>query len=279
MLRRLELSPVSLYGDSYGTFFAQTFAGRHPEMVRSIVLDSAYPTYGESAWYPTQAPAMRAAFAKVCRRSAACRSAGPGFLPTLRAVLHRVRERPWAGTAYDAEGTRARVTVDGAALTSVAFGATYAPAFYRELTRRSAPHCAAIGRRCCGWWPRPSAGSSDAGPARYYSEGLDAAVACQDYPQLYDMTARPGAVRERQLDRAVAARSRTRPRTYGPFTVREYADSDWQMLDWCTRWPVAAADNPAGPIRSVRRLPRRTGAGAQRRARLDHDRGRGRPGG
>jgi hypothetical protein len=30
--------------------------------------------------------------------------------------------------------------------------------------------------------------------------------------------------------------------------VREYAGSDWQMLDWCTRWPVAAADNPAGPV-------------------------------
>ena len=63
------------------------------------------------------------------------------------------------------------------------------------------------------------------------------------------MKAPPGAARERQLARAIAARTRTDPHTYSPFTVREYADSDWQALDWCTRWPVAPKNNPAGPIR------------------------------
>ena len=90
-------------------------------------------------------------------------------------------------------------------------------------------------------------GGTDAGSPFLYSEGLDAAVACHDYPQLYDMTAPPGAVREQQYAEALRRRTRTRPATYGPFTVREYARSDWQALDWCTRWPVAAPDNPAGP--------------------------------
>ncbi len=248
VIARLGLGPVSLYGDSYGTFFTQVFAGRHPDLVRSIVLDSAYPTFGESAFYPTQAPAMRSAFAKVCRRSAACRSAGRGFLPTLRTVLRRVRERPWRGTSHDAEGTIAEVTIDGAALTAVAFGATYAPAFYRELTAALRSGLRGDRAPLLRLAAEAVGGSSDAGPARYYSEGLDAAVACHDYPQLYDMTASPGPVRERQLDRALAARNHSHPRTYGPFTVREYAASDWQTLDWCTRWPVAAPDNPAGPI-------------------------------
>jgi hypothetical protein len=31
--------------------------------------------------------------------------------------------------------------------------------------------------------------------------------------------------------------------------VREYAASDWQYLDWCTDWPTAPADHPAGPPR------------------------------
>ena len=66
VIRRLGVGPVDLYGDSYGTFFAQVFAGRHGDLLRSIVLDSAYPTYGETAWYPTQGPAMRSSFAKVC---------------------------------------------------------------------------------------------------------------------------------------------------------------------------------------------------------------------
>ena len=30
--------------------------------------------------------------------------------------------------------------------------------------------------------------------------------------------------------------------------MAEYAASDWQMLDWCTRWPTAPASNPAGPV-------------------------------
>ena len=69
VIRRLDLGNVDLYGDSYGTFFAQVFAGRHGHLLRSIVLDSAYPTYGETGWYPTQGPAMRSSFVKACRRS------------------------------------------------------------------------------------------------------------------------------------------------------------------------------------------------------------------
>ena len=44
-------------------------------------------------------------------------------------------------------------------------------------------------------------------------------------------------------------RTQKHPHTYGPFTVKEYAGSDWQMLDWCLRWPTAPADDPAGPPR------------------------------
>jgi hypothetical protein len=73
-----------------------------------------------------------------------------------------------------------------------------------------------------------------------------ASSACHDYPQLYDMTAPPG-VRLQQYAAALAARTASHPETYGPFTVHEYAGSDWQMLDWCTQWPTAPAGNPAGP--------------------------------
>jgi len=43
ILRALALPKVALYGESYGTFFAQAFAANYPEMVDSLVLDSAYP--------------------------------------------------------------------------------------------------------------------------------------------------------------------------------------------------------------------------------------------
>ena len=103
-------------------------------------------------------------------------------------------------------------------------------------------------RRCSVWSPRPRAAARTPGRSRAYSEGLDAAVACHDYPQVYDMTA-PPRTRLRQYAAALTRRTARHPHTYGPFTVREYARSDWQYLDWCTRWPTAAADNPARPPR------------------------------
>ena len=243
----LDLSDLDLYGDSYGTFFVQVFAGRRPDLVRSVVVDGAYPAYGETGWYPTQAPAMRHAFGLVCRRSPECRDAGRPWRATLDRVLDTVRNHPWHGVSHDADGRRMRVAVDPESLAAVAFGATYGPAFYRELT--AALRSALRGDRAplLRLVAEATGGGTDAGNPRDYSEGLDAAVACHDYPQVYDMTAGI-AERERQYDRALGQRSRHRPHTYAPFTVREYAGSDWQMLDWCTRWPVAPPDDPAGPV-------------------------------
>ncbi len=248
VIRRLGLAAVDLYGDSYGTFFQQVFAGRHPGLVRSIVLDSAYPTYGESGWYPTQGPAMRRAFTAACERARPCRVEGRAFLTELRSVLRRVRQQPWSGVSHDADGRRVRVRVNARNLAVVAYGATYAPVFYRELTAALRSGLGGDRAPLLRLVAEATGGGTDAGPVIAYSEGLDAAVACHDYPQLYDMTARP-RVREVQLAAAIERRQRVRPRTYGPFTVGEYARSDWEALSWCTRWPAAPPDNPARPPR------------------------------
>lgn len=242
----LGLGRVDVYGDSYGTFFAQVYAGRHPDQVRSVVVDGAYPTFGEDGWYPTQGPAMRRSFGVVCERSPACRGAGRRFLPTLRKVLAVVRANPWRGTAYDADGRRVKVTVDGPGLVAIAFGATYTPAFYRELTAALRSGLAGDRAPLLRLVAEATGGDTDAGPVKDYSEGLDAAVACHDYAQLYDMTAAP-AVRQQQYAAGLDARSVSDPDTYGPFTVHEYAASDWQWLDWCTQWPSAPPSNPASP--------------------------------
>ncbi len=246
VLRALDLGRIDVYGDSYGTFFTQVFVGRHPRMVRTVVLDSAYPTYGETGWYPTQGPAVRRAFDTVCERSPACANGGPEFLPAMERVLAMVRQEPWRGWAFDADGVRTHVVVDGSTLVSVAYGATFTPAFYRELTAALRSGLAGDRRPLRRLVAEATGGGTDAGPVAPYSEGLDAAVACHDYPQLYDMTA-PPAERRAQYAAALVSRQAAHPNTYGPFTTAEYAGSDWQTLDWCTDWPTAPADNPAGP--------------------------------
>ena len=96
----LGVGPVDLYGDSYGTFFAQVFAGRHPGELRSLTLDSAYPPTGESAWYPTQTAAMTTSLDKVCARTPSCAAlGGPSPTQLLAKVLARVRLRPYRASA------------------------------------------------------------------------------------------------------------------------------------------------------------------------------------
>ena len=242
----LGLSKIDLYGDSYGTFFAQTFAGRHPTMLRSLVLDGAYPTTGEDAWYPTQGAAMLRSINLVCARTPACSALGTSTGSLLQKVLAKVRKSPWHGVAPNADGVRHHVTVDGPALVTLAFGATYGPSIYRELP--GALRSALAGNRAAllrlvAEDAFPSGGVDD--PVDY-SEGLDAAVSCHDYPQLYDMTSSIAA-RKTQYAAAVSAEKQHRPGVYGPFSISEYLRSDWEEQDWCLQWPVASAGHPAGP--------------------------------
>jgi pimeloyl-ACP methyl ester carboxylesterase len=243
----LGVGQVDLYGDSYGTFFAQVFAGRHPAMLRSIVLDSAYPPTGETAWYPTQTPAMVGSIDLVCARTPSCAAAGQPPSQLLARVLAQVRRSPYRGVSYNADGIRVHVTVDGAALVTVAFGATFGPAWYRELP--GALRSALAGDRAplLRLVAEADYVEPGGGPVAAYSEGLDAAVTCHDYPQLYDMTASP-ARRRAELAASVAAEDRSDPTVYAPFTVEEYLQATaWEELDWCLDWPVAPVGNPAGP--------------------------------
>jgi pimeloyl-ACP methyl ester carboxylesterase len=246
VIRALDLPRVDLYGDSYGTFFTQVFVGRHPDLVRSAVLDSAYPTYGEDAWYPTQGPAMLSSLDAVCARTPACAAYGVPTSTLLRRVLEQVRAHPWTGVGYDGDGIRHRVVVDGPALVGVAFGATYGPYWYRELPGALRSALRGDKQPLFRLVAEADYVSGDAGDPADYSEGLDAAVSCHDYPQLYDMTA-PAAQRQRQYDAAVRAESRAHPDVYAPFTVQEYLGSVWEAQDWCLRWPVPSAGHPAGP--------------------------------
>ncbi|HWA31068.1 MAG TPA: alpha/beta hydrolase, partial [Rhizomicrobium sp.] len=72
VLAALHTGPVDYYGDSYGTFFGQVFAVRHPDLLRTMVLDSAYPTIGQDVFFQTEIQNGPAAFAIACERSPSC---------------------------------------------------------------------------------------------------------------------------------------------------------------------------------------------------------------
>ena len=280
VIRRLDLGKVDMYGDSYGTFFVQVFAGRHGDQLRSIVVDSTYPAYGETGWYPTQGPAMRSSFVKACRRSPACRGHGSWRWPRCGGSCIRSAGTPWHGISHDGDGRRMRVMVNaGDAGTTVATARRTARTPTVTSPPRSARRCAGTAAPLLSLVAEAEGGGTNAGPVRAYSEGLDAAVACHDYPQVYDMGAPPKHPDASVPAAALTRRTATHPRTYGPFTVREYARSDWQYLDWCTRWPAAPRTTRRDRRARAAGTTPRADPGAQRRARLDHDPGRGGDGG
>ena len=176
----------------------QVFAGRHPEhgpqrrarqRLPDVRRDGVVPDPGAG-----DAPRLRPRSAE---RSPACRDGGRRVPADAadgarrgagRALARQVRTTPTAARMRVTRRRRApghrRVRRD-----------VHAGLLPRAHRRAPLRRCRATGRRCCGWSPRPPAAAPTPEPVYDYSEGLDAAVACHDYPQLYDMTAPPARAR------------------------------------------------------------------------------------
>lgn len=246
VLDALEIDRVDMYGDSYGTFFGQVFAGRHGDRLRTLILDGAYPTYGESAWYPTQGPALRRAFTAVCARSALCAEADGLPLPLLESLLERLRTKPMSVRAPGGDGRWHNVVLDPEAVTAVAYNATYLSPTYREFTAAVRAALAGdprpLGRLFAEYW---WTGDTSSNP-RQYSSGAEAAVSCHDYPQLFDLR-RSEDVRKKQYRDAFARKERTDPDLYAPFTITEYKRSGWTSFGMCLEWPKPPNGVSFGP--------------------------------
>ena len=76
VMNALGLNKIDLYGDSYGTFFSQTFAIRHPTRLRTLVLDATYPVEHADPWWRDLSRAAASGYRIACRRDPGCRAAG-----------------------------------------------------------------------------------------------------------------------------------------------------------------------------------------------------------
>ena len=261
VLEALGAGPIDLYGDSYGTFFAQVYAVRHPGRLRSLILDGAYPLDGpDLAWYPEYAPAMRAKFERACERSPACAAEPGGALAHMAPALAQLRAHPRTAHGTDVDGVARRFRADAGALATVLFGAAPPYATLREAD--------AAARAFAGGDPRPlhrlmaealaAVDSRDPSHApALFSAGLAAAVTCQDAPQIFDMGLAPPA-RLVARDRALAARRAAVPDGYAPFTLEEYRTlpPDYAFIEECVLWPAAdPAHPPAYRIGATRGFP------------------------
>ena len=253
IIGHLGIEKIDLYGDSYGTFFEQAFALRHPALLRSIVLDGAYPLAGpDYAWYPTYALAMRDKFDRVCQRAPDCARLAGTSLSRAQAVLDLLRAEPFEAEGYDSDGRLRRFRADPSMLATVMFASAPALVTARDfdaaarafvqgdrapLLRLMAETAMAVDSR------------DPSGDATQFSAGLAIAVMCQDSPQIFDMRL-PVPARRIDRDRALAQRIREMPDTYAPFSIDEYRGIplDYGFIEQCIEWPAPAAAHPPGQV-------------------------------
>ena len=256
VLRSIAVTEIDLYGDSYGSFFGQAFAVRYPDIVRTLVLDATYPISDLDPFYATSANRLRENLAIMCARSAATCPTTPGAMVGLvDRVLQRVRARTITTTAPDYVGEEITVVLTPRKILDVLLSTDATPGWIREvpaaLTAVLHDNPRPLARMVAesAFDPsEPAAAPARAGglrsELRSFSEGAYLAYACTDYPQLWDTSA-PFAAREAQYAASLAA---VPPATVAPWSVAEYADSDFFVYDYCIRWPAPGSPEPAFPV-------------------------------
>jgi pimeloyl-ACP methyl ester carboxylesterase len=246
VIKALDVGKVDLYGDSYGSFFAQVFASRFPGLLRSLTLDSTYETIGLDPWYRSTVAAMPADFDAACSRSPACAQAAPGPSWTrIVALAERLRVGAVSGVVPGATGAMEAVSMNVIGLVDLINDAAGDPHIYRELDASAralldagdaAPLLRLYAQRLYEDEDYFTA------PASEYSDELYLAVSCLDYPQLFQMSASP-AVRATQLTVAEAALP---PSTFSPFSIDEWLqqDQNTEAFTACLDWPSPTVAQP-----------------------------------
>ncbi len=239
VLDTLKIATVDYYGDSYGTFFGQVFSALYPGMLRSVVLDGAYPVIGESPWYPHAGEVVRRGFNLACERTAYCAGLKGSSLGRIKKLMDYIRTNPISGRAPDGEGKLRDVTIDPSSLGLMLYDGEQGPVNYRDLDaairaffdKDDALPLLRLGAE--------NVANEDPTPAKGYSYGLFAATSCIDYQQIYDMQSSL-VHRVKQRDAAVAKKQEKDPSIYSPLTIAEFqtVPIDIGVLNLCIDWPV-----------------------------------------
>lgn len=252
VLRTLRLSRIDLYGDSYGSWFAQVFASRYSGLLRSVTLDSTYQVLRLDPWYTTTVETARRAFAHACAASVACATTAKASRAwsRIRALATRLARAPVTGTTVTPAGTRTRLTVNDETLVNLVNNAGFDPLVYRDLDAAGRAltrhHDDAPLLRLAAM----SLGFDDTNyPLPEFSDGLYFAVACTDYVQLFRRSARP-SVRAHQYEDALRGEA---AHVFAPFSLRQWTSMDQytEAYSACLDWPTPTHRVP--PI--IRRPP------------------------
>ena len=219
----------NLYGTSYGTRLALAAVRDHPDGIRSVVLDAAYPvTASLYEEIPQNAARAIEAFFALCEADAGCRQRFPDLEAAFSGLVAELDDEPVPLTVVDPmTGERFDTDLDGAGLVGFLFQSLYVTdlvAFLPEIIDRAADNDVDIIGVVMG------ALISD---VERVAIAMQLAVQCQDEIPFEDRGRAAEAAAEHPLVEGFFERSIT----LGP-----------AVFDVCDRWdagePEPAADEP-----------------------------------
>jgi pimeloyl-ACP methyl ester carboxylesterase len=174
--KALGIERWNVFGVSYGTDLALTLMNRHPEGIRSVILDSVVPppAVRPSAFWANALTGLDHLF-DACAAQPACRERHPRLAQTFARLVRRLEARPVTTRAAPEPGAdRVKVVLDGGALVAwLVAKAFQTPAF------PAVPD--AIGALAAGD-PQPIAADRAAvTPPDFVGYGLQLSVVCSEW--------------------------------------------------------------------------------------------------
>ena len=233
--RSLGLNRISLFGVSYGTYQALTYARRYPQHVESLVLDSNIAPDGRDPFERSMFAAIRRIVPSLC--SGDCRGITHRPLGDLRRLVARARRHPFVAEGFGARGRRKRLDITVDTLLGLVVGSDQDPTVQAELPAvtaaagrgDTAPLARLLQREQTG----SGGGSGGSEAALFFATG------CEELPLPWSRTAplsaRPRAQR-RAIDRIAAA-------AFAPWS--RATELRTGISSACVGWPDGSAQSPA----------------------------------
>ena len=244
----LGIDRLDVLGTSYGGLVAEVYAIRHPAHLRTLTLDAPGNPSGGDFWQVGALHQMLRTVDLICKRSPSCNPDTPDPIGQIAWLAQALRAHPLVGDAHDAGGQLHHVVLDETKLIGNVLENSDGGFLYQgEIAAAAASLRAGDPTpllRIAAQTDFPA--FFDTGDPAGFSIGLNAAVACAEFPVPWNETASP-AVREAQYRQALQA--------LPAGTLAPFAGDAWSAFldfgptgDFCTPWPISQQPAaPAGP--------------------------------
>jgi len=237
---------ITLYGTSYGTKLALTYATRYPAHVERLLLDSVLPLGGPDPFARDAFAATPRVLRALCARRA-CHGITRDPVADLARLVSALRLRPLSGRVIGVDGRPRTRRLGRLRLLRILFDGDLDPSLRAELPAAVVAALHGDGAPILRLARRAATFEAELEPPRRFSPALFLATSCEDGPLPWQ----PGASFSDRWGQAIA-RARSLPDAqFFPFDRATAIGSD--SLRLCASWPAAGAQRPppAGPLPAV----------------------------